>query len=266
MKYSLLIICLLFTACSISNNSAYMPNIFAKGKWIDLTHSFSNNTIYWPNNKNMFTLTIDSKGITPLGYYYQSNSISCPEHGGTHLDAPLHFNEHGLDASQIPITSMIGPVCVLDVSKACANNPDYLASVSDMLEWQRKNHSLPKNSIVIIRTGWWNYYSSKTKYLGTDLSGMGAIPYLHFPGISPLLMKWLVSHHVKAVGLDTPSLDYGQSKDFQSHQILLLNNTPGFENLTNIDLLPTKGAYIFALPMKIQGGTGGPLRAIAWIP
>ena len=80
-----------------------------------------------------------------------------------------------------------------------------------------------------------------------------------------LTATWLVQHKIKAVGIDTPSMDYGQSKNFKTHQILLGASTPGFENVANMNLLPVKGAYIIALPMKIKNGSGGPLRIIAWV-
>jgi kynurenine formamidase len=90
---------------------------------------------------------------------------------------------------------------------------------------------------------------------------------LHFPGIEAAAADWLTSQRkIKAIGLDTPSIDYGQSKDFKTHQVLLGKNIPAFENVANLDRLPIKGAYIVALPMKIRNGSGGPLRIIAWVP
>ena len=83
----------------------------------------------------------------------------------------------------------------------------------------------------------------------------------------PDLAAWLVKNRkIKALGVVTPSVDYGQSKDFKTHQLLYAVNILGFENIANMDQLPVKGSYIIALPMKIKGGSGGPLRIIAWIP
>ncbi|MBD0297112.1 MAG: cyclase family protein, partial [Flavisolibacter sp.] len=98
------------------------------------------------------------------------------------------------------------------------------------------------------------------------MRGTEGVAQLHFPGIHPDAAQWLVQHRkIKAVGLDTPSVDYGQSKDFKPHQLLYAQNICGFENVANLNQLPVKGAYIIALPMKIKGGSGGPLRIIAWL-
>ena len=120
------------------------------------------------------------------------------------------------------------------------------------------------NTIVFFRTGYGAYYPDREKYLGTALTGSAAIPLLHFPGVNPETTQWLITNRkIKAMGLDTPSMDYGQSKDFKTHQILLGSNKPGFENLAHLDQLPSKGIYVVALPMKIGAGSGAPLRVIA---
>ena len=105
------------------------------------------------------------------------------------------------------------------------------------------------------------------RYLGTDLTGPAAVPLLHFPGLDPAAAQWLASERkVKAVGLDTPSIDYGQSTLFETHVTLFEDNIPGFENVANLDQLPLSGFTVFALPMKIKGGSGGPLRIVAVLP
>jgi kynurenine formamidase len=93
------------------------------------------------------------------------------------------------------------------------------------------------------------------------------VPKLHFPGLHPDAALWLAENrHIKAIGLDTASIDFGQSTLFESHRRLYERNIPAFENLMSLDALPAKGATIYALPMKIKGGSGGPLRAIAVLP
>jgi kynurenine formamidase len=103
--------------------------------------------------------------------------------------------------------------------------------------------------------------------MGTDKRGPDAVKDLHFPGLHPEAAKWLVENRrIDAIGLDTPSIDYGQSELFESHQVLFDKNIPAFENVANLEKLPAKGAIVFALPMKIRGGSGGPLRIVALIP
>jgi kynurenine formamidase len=255
-----MIIALLVAGISCHNKTAS----FQFPEWIDLTHSFDSSTLYWPNNLKGFEHSTDSEGLTPLGYYYSSYSLSTPEHGGTHLDAPIHFAAGKLTSDQIPLSSLTGNAVVIDISKQALASRDYLLSTDDLKNWEKKNGKIPDNSIVLVRTGYGAFYPDRLKYFGTSKKGAQAIPELHFPGISPEAADWLVKNrNIKAMGLDTPSLDRGQSKDFATHQVLMGANKPGFENLANLDKLPAKGIYVVALPMKIKGGSGGPLRIIA---
>ena len=155
---------------------------------------------------------------------------------------------------------------MIDVSKNALSNRDYLISIQDVENWEKENGKIDNGTILLFKTGYGQYYPDREKYFGTAKKGIEAISELHFPGIDPALATWLVKNRkIKSIGLDTPSLDYGQSKDFKAHQILLGENIPGFENVANLDSLPIKGSYIVALPMKIGGGSGGPLRIIAGI-
>ena len=253
-------------SCQNQKSADDAAKLLSSGKWIDLSYSFNSKTVYWPNNPTGFKLDTQMNGVTPAGYYYSSNAFSAPEHGGTHLDAPLHFAKDHFSVDQVPLSDLIGDGVVIDVSENAMKNRDYLISVKDIESWEKKNGNIPDSSIVLFRTGYGKFYPDPKNYLGTDAKGAEAIPLLHFPGIDPATAAWLTSNRkIKAVGIDTPSMDYGQSKDFKTHQVLLGKNIPGFENVANMDQLPTKGAYIVALPMKIEHGSGGPLRIIAWV-
>lgn len=257
---------LLMTACKQAKPDGNANSFFATGKWIDLTYSFSEQTLYWPNNATGFKLDTQVNGITPAGFYYSSNAFSAPEHGGTHLDAPVHFAQGHQTTDQVPLEHLTGQAVVIDVSEQALKNVDYLISVQDVEAWEKVNGEIPDSAIVLFRTGYGKYYPDAKKYFGTDEKGAAAIPNLHFPGIDPATAVWLTTRRkVKAVGLDTPSIDYGQSKDFKTHQVLLGKDVPAFEDVANLDLLPVTGAYIVALPMKIKNGSGGPLRIIAWV-
>jgi kynurenine formamidase len=233
-------------------------------EWIDLTYSFDSTTLYWPNNLCGFDHKTDFDGVTPGGFYYSSFSFCTPEHGGTHLDAPVHFAKNHQTVDEVPLSSLTGNAIVVDVSEKALKNRDYLVSVEDLKDWEKQNGTIADSTIILFRTGYGQYYPNREKYFGSALKGAEAIPQLHFPGISPEAAKWLIdTHKAKAVGLDTPSMDYGQSTDFKTHQLLLGANIPGFENVAHLDLLPLKGIYVVALPMKIGKGSGGPLRIIA---
>jgi kynurenine formamidase len=238
--------------------------IIKENNWIDLTYTFDSTTLYWPNNLCGFEHKEDFNGITPGGYYYSSYSISTPEHGGTHMDAPVHFAEGHLSVDKVPLTSLSGSGIIVDVSEKALKNRDYLITVGDLQEWEKANGEIKTGTIILFRTGYGQFYPNREKYFGSALTGEKAIPELHFPGISPEAAAWLVkTKKAKAVGLDTPSMDYGQSKDFMTHRILLGADIPGFENVANLDKLPLKGFEIMALPMKIGGGSGAPLRIAA---
>jgi kynurenine formamidase len=231
---------------------------------IDLTHEFSEETIYWVTAKE-FEMEIVAKGMTEKGFFYAANNFSTAEHGGTHIDAPIHFAEKGQTVDEIPLSNLVGYAIKIDVSENAIANPDYLISIEDFTNWEKQeNLKIPKGSIILLETGFSKFYPDKLKYLGTDERGEEAVKKLHFPGLAPEAAKWLVENRkIHAIGIDTPSIDYGQSQDFESHVTLLSNNIPAFENLTALEKLPSKDFQVIALPMKIKGGSGGPLRIIA---
>lgn len=235
------------------------------GRWVDLTHPFSEATVYWPTDTLGFTLEQLAYGPTPGGFFYAAYRYSGAEHGGTHLDAPIHFAEGRQAADEIPLSSLIGPAAVVDVSTRAT--ADYQVSVNDLLGWEAAHGPIPDGAILLVRTGWGDRYGDRAAYLGTDLQGPGAVPDLHFPGLAPEAAEWLVANRsIDAFGIDTPSLDHGQSSDFRTHVILLERNIPGFENVAGLEQLPPAGSFVLALPMKIAKGSGGPLRIVAFVP
>jgi kynurenine formamidase len=235
-------------------------------KIVDLSHDYSKETIYWVTAKE-FELDTVYMGETERGFYYTANNFSTAEHGGTHIDAPIHFAKGGQTVDEIPLEKLIGPAIKIDVSKKASQDVDYLISIQDFVSWEKEQQmNIPEGSIVLLYTGHSTYYPFKEKYLGTDQRGAEAIALLHFPGLSAEAASWLVEkRNINAIGIDTPSIDYGQSQDFRSHVILLSKNIPAFENLTHLDQLPNKDFEIIALPMKIKGGSGAPLRIVAMI-
>ena len=242
---------------------AQKPASLPLGRVLDLTYAFDAKSVYWPTAQE-FKLETDAEGMTEKGYYYSAYRYSAAEHGGTHLDAPVHFAKGHESVDEIPVQQLIGAAVVIDVTKQCATNPDYLVSVADIEDWEKRNGRISPGTIVLLRTGFGKYYPDKKKYLGTEERGAAAVAKLHFPGLDPAAARWLTqSRSIKAIGLDTASIDYGQSTLFESHRILFDKNVPAFENVANLDQLPVKGFSVIALPMKIKGGSGGPLRIIA---
>jgi len=235
----------------------------AASRIVDLSHPYDADTIFWPTEDG-FKLEKEQDGINDKGFYYASNKFTTAEHGGTHIDAPRHFAQGHPTVDQIPVDRLMGPAVLVDVSAKCQQNADYLISPEDLQQWERDNGAIPGGSIVIFKTGYAKKWPDRKMYLGTDERGPQAVAKLHFPGISPEAARWISENRsIKAVGLDTASIDYGQSSMFDTHRILFAKDIPAFENLGDLDGLPAKGFNIIALPMKIRGGSGGPLRVVA---
>ena len=237
--------------------------VFPSGTVVDLSYSFDSETVYWPTAET-FHLEKDFEGITEKGYYYSAYKYSAAEHGGTHIDAPVHFAKGRNTLDEIPLQQLLGPAIVVDVTRQCATNRDYQVTSENFQNWEKQNGRIPAGTIVLLRTGFGKYYPDRKSYLGTDERGAAAVAKLHFPGLHPEAARWLTQNRaIKAIGLDTASIDYGQSTLFESHRTLFDKNIPAFENVANLDKLPSKGFSVIALPMKIKGGSGGPLRIVA---
>ncbi|MGH7136531.1 MAG: cyclase family protein [Pirellulales bacterium] len=246
--------------------SEKQPGLLKESKAVDLTHAFDEQTIYWPTEPG-FQLQKGPASTTAKGYFYAANRFASAEHGGTHIDAPYHFNKDGRTVDKVPLEQLIGEAVMIDVSAACADNRDYEIGVADLRSWEETHHRQLADVIVLLRTGFGRHWPNRKKYLGTEESGAAAVAQLHFPGLAPDAAQWLVEHRlIKAIGIDTASIDHGQSTRFESHIKLFAHNLPVFENLANLEALPAVGFTIIALPMKIAGGTGAPLRIVALVP
>lgn len=233
---------------------------------VDLSYDFSDQTVYWPT-ADPFVLQTVAEGRTDKGFYYSAYKFSAAEHGGTHIDAPIHFAESHQTVDQIPLDHLMGPAVKVDVTDKALADRDYLVSVADLTAWEQAHGRIPDGSILLIHTGYGKYWPDRKAYLGTDKRGPEGVAELHFPGLDPEAARWLVdSRGVRAVGLDTASIDTGQSTTYDSHVALLGHNIPVFENVANLDQVPATGARVIALPMKIKGGSGGPLRIVAEVP
>jgi kynurenine formamidase len=246
--------------------AAWQAGQWSQGRWVDLTHPFDEKTIYWPTEKG-FLFEQGMNGPTPKGYYYAANRFASAEHGGTHLDAPRHFFAAGQTADAIPLEHLVGEAVVVDVTKQSSADPAYEITPDDLVEWETRHGRQLVDVIVLLRTGWATRWNDRSAYLGTDQFGPEAVAKLRFPGLSPLAARWLVDHRrIRAVGIDTASIDHGPSTHFGSHVVLCGGNVPIFENVAALDALPEQGAFVVALPMKIGGGSGGPLRIVARLP
>jgi kynurenine formamidase len=265
MPSRLLFATLVAVACAQSPGNTAATIDLSKYQLVDLTHSFNAQTIYWPTSTRTFEHPQQSYGRTPGGWFYSSYELSTPEHGGTHLDAPIHFGEGNQTADQIPLNRLVARAVVIDVTAKADSNPDYQLTPDDVTAFEREHGQIAEGTIVLLRTGWSRKWPDKLAYLGDNTPGDAS--KLHFPSYGPDAARLLVEQRrVAALGVDVASIDIGASTNFMVHQVAAAANVPGFENLTNLDQVPVTGAIVIALPMKIEGGSGGPLRAIAMIP
>ncbi|WP_299594625.1 cyclase family protein [uncultured Microbulbifer sp.] len=247
-----------------------LADALTEGQWVDLSHDFAEDTLYWPTADKFAKSTVFA-GETDKGYYYSAYNLETAEHGGTHVDAPVHFARNHPTVDKIPLQQLIGPGIVIRVAdqigKQDKKDRNYLISVEDITRWEQQHGTIEKGSLVLFDTGSAQYWPDAEKYMGTAERGEAAVEKLNFPGLSPQAAIFLAEKRgVKAVGLDTPSIDYGGSRLFKTHRELFKRNIPALENVANLNALPDKGFTLIALPMKIRGGSGGPTRIVAFIP
>jgi len=232
---------------------------------VDLTHSYDDQTLYWPTSPTKFQLSKIAHGQTEAGWFYSAYSFCTPEHGGTHLDAPNHFHANGKSVDALPLEQLVAPGIVIDVSVQAASNRDYLLTRADVTAFEAAHGRIAAGTIVLLRTGWSRFWPEAKSYLGDDTPGDAS--NLSFPSYGEAAARFLVEERKVAVlGVDTASIDSGRSRDFAVHRIAAAHNVAGLENLTGLERLPARGFQTIALPMKIRGGSGAPARVIALIP
>jgi kynurenine formamidase len=245
--------------------AAQAPMDLDRARVVDLSYAFDERTLYWPTAPSGFKLERLAFGPAPGGFFYSANAYAAPEHGGTHLDAPIHFAEGRRAADELPLEQLIGRAFVIDVSAKADANPDYTLTREDVAAFESRHGTIPKGAIVLLRTGWGSRWPDRKRYLGDDRPGETS--NLHFPSYGRDAAQFLVqTRQVGVLGVDTASIDHGPSKDFMVHQIAAAANVPGLENVANLHELPPTGAWVMALPMKIAGGSGGPVRIVALLP
>jgi len=229
-------------------------------KLLDLTYPLNDKSPFWPGDDYQpFQLrtiaTLEKNGVA-------SKAFSMPEHFGTHIDAPNHFESGQPALDQIPATDLFAPGVVVDVTLRSEADPDYRLSVADLNEWEKTHGPIPTRSIVLLRTGWGDLWDSNVRYRNQDTFGK-----MHFPGFSAEAARWLVKErNVRGVGIDTLSIDYGLSKDFIVHHIINGAGRYGLENVAHLDKLPPRDFFLIVAPIKIATGTGGPTRLFAVLP
>ena len=240
------------------------PEAVAGWRMVDLSHDYGENTLYWPTDTKGFQLDTLAEGMTPAGFFYAMKEFATAEHGGTHLDAPYHFAEGADQVGAISLRRLVAPGTVVDVSAMAAADADYRVSADDIRNWEAEHGAISAGTAVLFRTGWASRWPDALAYLGDDEPGNAG--NLHFPGLGEDAMRLLVERDAGLVGIDTASVDYGPSTDFIVHQIGGAAGIPNLENVGDLSGVPPSGFLLIALPMKIEAGTGAPVRIVALIP
>lgn len=192
---------------------------------------------------------------------YANRSFSTLEHCGTHIDAPSHFSEGGQPIDQISAQKLILPCVVIDVRDEVKKDPDYMVTL-DKVKAAEKGGKIPSGAAILLLTGWEDRWGNPSAYRNADSKDQ-----VHWPGFSKESAEFLINErHVKCLGIDTLSLDPGNSKTYPVHTLTLSRGLFLIENLCNLDQLPAHGAVIFCGPLRLKDGTGSPARILAIVP
>lgn len=224
---------------------------------IDLSHTINDNIPTWPSdNRENYSVKI-STAYKNSPFF--SREIKIPEHYGTHIDAPAHGIKGKATVDKISTDKLISPAVVIDVRKKVSVNHDYFLTTDDIRHWEKLYGRIVKGSVVLMLTGWGKLWNDKEKYLNRDKNGT-----MHFPGFLKESIEFLIKQRkVNGIGVETLSIDAGNSDDFSAHRVLFKHNKFALENLANLEKLPPKAATIIIAPLKIEGGSGSPVRVFA---
>jgi kynurenine formamidase len=225
---------------------------------LDLSYAINDKLVPWPGDQKWFEAKVNAT-VEKNGYF--TRSFWMLEHYGTHLDAPAHFPPGKTTVDQIPVKQLFGPAVVIDVRAEGAKDADYQLPAASVGEWEKRHGRIPEGAIVLLRTGWASRWPDAQKYRNQDAQGK-----MHFPGFSLEAAKLLVERKVSGLGCDTMSIDYGASGDFAVHHLALGTGLYHLENLADLSALPETGAFLIVAPIKLEGGSGGPVRVFALLP
>lgn len=229
-----------------------------KTRVIDLTYAINEKLVPWPGDEKWFEAKVNAT-VEKDGYF--TRSFWMLEHYGTHMDAPVHFPPGVVTVDQIETKNLFGPAVVFDVRQEAAKDADYRLPASRIQDWERAHGAIRPGSIVLLRTGWSARWPDAQRYRNQDAKGK-----MHFPGFSAEAAKQLIDRGVRGLGCDTLSVDYGASEDFAVHHLALGAGLYHLENLADLSALPEAGAFLIVAPIKLQGGSGGPVRVFAVLP
>jgi kynurenine formamidase len=229
-----------------------------KTRVLDLAYAISDRLVPWPGDEQWFEAKVNAS-VEKNGYF--TRSFWMLEHYGTHLDAPIHFPPGKAPVDQIPVRQLFGVAAVLDARSEGAADADYRLPGARIEQWEKQHGQIPEGSVVLLRTGWSSRWPDVRRYRNQDAGGR-----MHFPGFSVEAVERLIERKVSGIGCDTMSVDFGASQDFAVHRLALGAGLYHLENLSDLSELPETGAFLVVAPIKLEGGSGGPVRVFALLP
>jgi kynurenine formamidase len=222
---------------------------------IDLTHTVTEAIPGWPDDPDLFEVQVHAR-LESEGYF--TRSFRSMEHFGTHLDAPAHFALGRPTVDLIPAERLCGPAVVLEGRAEVERNPDYVLPPEKVEQWEHEHGRIPAGAIVLFRTGWASRWPDVARYYNRDAAGV-----MHTPGFSPEAVRLLIERVASGIGVDSISVDPGNSSDYPVHCLALSAGLYQLENLADLSALPGKGALLVVAPLKLKGGSGAPCRVFA---
>jgi kynurenine formamidase len=222
-------------------------------RWVDLSHTLEEGIPAYPTHARFGLTLYESYEYGDVARHY---GLTMSEHTGTHMDAPLHFIQEGpahYGTDEVPLDRLAGRAATIE---ATGLGPGELLNVGRIEDWEEEHGAIEVGDRVLIRYGWdrrWTAGPEGRRFLED------------WPGLSGEAAEYLVGKGVSLVGCDTLAIDATVSVENPAHYALLGNEVYIVENLKNLDRLPPF-CLLLALPLKIKGGSGSPVRAVALVP
>lgn len=257
MKPPFLALLIFFATLSLPM-SASQANTINYSRVVDLSHVIAPDMPLWPGDPAVEF--VDTAQFDKDGYFLRKFTMG--EHSGTHMNAPNSFHKDGMGIDRYEPQSLVVQAVVIDIRKEAQANADYVLTEGDILIWESKYGKVPKDSVVLLYTGWQEKWSDPKAFFNKDAEGK-----LHFPGFDGKATSFLLKERgIKGVGIDTHGVDPGLDLTYQTNTQVLAQNGIILECLTHIDQLPATGTTLVLGILRLKGGSGTPLSVMAFVP
>ncbi|HYV39170.1 MAG TPA: cyclase family protein, partial [Gemmataceae bacterium] len=236
-------------------------------RFVDLTHAFGPGIPHWPGfpDEKRETLYYYDEGVGSQGSGFFAQRYTIVGQWGTHVDPPAHFAKGLRTVDEIDVKEMLLPLVVLDVHDAAAKNADYILTMKDVEQWEKKHGAIPEGAFVAMRTDWAKRWPDAAKMRNGDDKKVA-----HYPGWSMEVLQYLYEKRkITASGHETTDTDPGVAAskgDFALETYILKTNHYQIELLANLDQVPEFGALVVVSFPKPKKGSGFPARVFAILP